>query len=65
MGVEPQGAYNAKELRELKASAERTEDAPLPIKKVHRRGTEPNALKGLFEANIGGDSAVVEYEPDT
>ena len=65
VGVEPQRSYKAKEIRELKASAERSEDAPPLIKKIHRRGTEPNALKGLFEANIGGESAVVEYEPDT
>ncbi len=65
VGIEPDRAYNAREIRELKASAERSEDAPPLIKKVHRRGTEPNALEGLFEANIGGEPTVVEYEPDT
>ena len=65
VGAEPDRAYKAKEIRELKATAERSEDAPPLIKKVHRRGTAPNALEGLFEANIGGEPAVVEYEPDT
>ena len=65
VGAEADRAHNAREIRELKASAERSEDAPPLIKKIHRRGTEPNALKGLFEVNSGGGLAVVEYEPDT
>ena len=65
VGIDADRAHTAKEIRELKATAERSEDAPPLIKKVHRRGTTPNALEGLFEASIGGKSAVVEYEPDT
>ena len=65
VGAESARVYNAREIRELKASAERSADAPPLIKKIHRRGTAPNALKGLFEVNIGGGLAVVEYEPDT
>ena len=65
VGIEPDRAYNARELRELKATAERSEDAPPLIKKIHRRGAEPNAREGMFELNIGGKPAVVEYEPDT
>ena len=65
VGIDADRAHTAKEIRELKATAERSEDAPPLIKKVHRRGTAPNALEGLFEASIGGKPAVVEYEPDT
>ena len=65
VGIDADRAHTAKEIRELKATAERSEDAPPLIKKVHRRGTAPNALEGLFEATVGGKPAVVEYEPDT
>ena len=34
------------------------------IKKVHRKGVAPAPLHGLFQATIGGQPAVVEYEPD-
>jgi type I restriction enzyme M protein len=35
------------------------------IRKVHKRGTEPDPLHGLFEATLHGRTCVVEYEPDT
>ena len=36
------------------------------IKKVHKPGkTQPDPLRGLFEATIDGRPAVVEYEPDS
>ncbi|KAF5049487.1 hypothetical protein DSECCO2_439260 [anaerobic digester metagenome] len=34
------------------------------IRKVHRRGVEPDPLHGLFETTVNGRPAVVEYEPD-
>ena len=44
----------------------RVEDAPRVIKKIHKPGkTKPDPLHGLFEANIGGQTCVVEYEPDS
>jgi len=63
-GIDTERAYSAKEIKALKDSGERSEDAPAVIKKVHKRGTEPDPLRGLFEATIGGRPAVVEYEPD-
>ena len=33
------------------------------IRKIHKRAT-PEPLHGLFERTIGGESVVVEYEPD-
>jgi type I restriction enzyme M protein len=64
-GVDPERAYTPKEIKALRESAERDESAPPLIRKVHKRGTEMNPLHGLFEATIGGKTAVVEYEPDT
>jgi len=57
--------YNAKEIKALKETAERDEAAPPIIKKIHKRGTEPNPLRGLFEVSINGKPAVVEYELDS
>ena len=40
-------------------------DAPRVIKKIHKPGkTQPDPLRGLFEAKVGGKTCVVEYEPD-
>src|SRR5207249_4426162 len=34
------------------------------ICKIHKRGTELDALRGLFEATVDGKRCVVQYEPD-
>ena len=65
VGTESDRVYNAKEIREIKATAERSEDAPPLIKKIHRHGVEPDPIRGLYEATIDGNLVVVEYEPDT
>ncbi len=57
-------AYTPKEIKALRESAERDETAPPVIRKIHKRGTEPDPLHGLFEAMIDGKRCVVEYEPD-
>ena len=64
-GVDPDRAYAAKEVKALKETTERSESAPSVIKKIHKRGVEPNPLVGLFEAIIKGKRCVVEYEPDS
>ena len=64
-GIDPERAYKAKEIKELKADGERSETAPPVIKKVHKRGVEVDPLRGLFPATVAGRPAVVEYEPDT
>jgi type I restriction enzyme M protein len=64
-GIDPDRAYTPKEIKALKESSERDESAPPVIKKIYKRGTEPNQLHGLFEATIGGKPCVVEYEPDS
>ena len=58
-------AYTAKEIKALKETTERDESVPPIIKKIHKRGIEPNPLIGLFEVTISGKRCVVEYEPDT
>ena len=64
-GTDPNRAYAAKEVKALKETAERDESAPPVIKKIHKRGVEPNPLVGLFETIIKGKRCTVEYEPDS
>ena len=64
-GTDPNRAYKPAEIKALKESGERREDAPPVIRKIHKRGREADPLRGLFPASIDGRPAVVEYEPDT
>ena len=64
-GIDPNRAYTPKEIKALKESSERDESAPAVIRKIHKRGTEANPLRGLFGATVDGKPCVVEYEPDT
>ena len=63
-GIDPSRVYKAAEIREMKANGTRSEDAPTVIKRIHRRVTEADPLRGLYSATIGGKDVVVEYEPD-
>ena len=64
-GADPNRAYKAAEIKKLRENGERSETAPAAIRKIHKRGTEADPLRGLFETSIAGKPAVVEYEPDT
>ena len=64
-GIDPERAYKAPEIKELREHSTRSESAPAVIRRIHKQGTEADPLRGLFEATIRGTSAVVEYEPDT
>ena len=64
-GTDPNRAYKTAEIKTLKESAKRSEHAPPIIRKIHKRGTKADPLRGRFAATIGGRLAVVEYEPDT
>jgi len=64
-GADPNRAYKPKEIKDLKENGKRSEDAPPVIRKIHKKGTAPDPLRGLFEAAVNGKPAVVEYEPDT
>ena len=63
-GIDAHHAYKVAEIKALKDSSERGEDAPLVIRRIHKRGTPADPLRGLFEATLNGVPAVVEYEPD-
>lgn len=67
-GIDANRVYSAKEIKALvgakHASPPRSNDAPPVIKKIHKKGTPADPLRGLFEVTIGGKPAVVEYEPD-
>jgi len=64
-GIDPERAYTSKEIKALRETAERAEDAAAVIKKIHKPGTAPDPVRGLFEVTIYGKPRVVEYEPDT
>ncbi|MEF8730109.1 MAG: class I SAM-dependent DNA methyltransferase [Accumulibacter sp.] len=63
-GIDPERAYSPKEIKALKENAERADDAPPVVRKIHRKGTAADPLRGSFEVTIAGKPAVVEYEPD-
>lgn len=63
-GIEPGRLYTPKEIKVLKETHARADDAPAVIKKVHKRGVEADPLHGLFETLVDGKPAVVEYETD-
>ena len=62
--IDPNRAYKAAEIKRLKETGTRSENATPVVRKIHKRGTEPDPLRGLFETSIDGRTAVVEYEPD-
>ena len=64
-GIDSNRVYSPKELKALKETSERDEAAAPVIKKIHKRGTEPDPLHGLFETTIDGKRCVVEYESDS
>jgi len=63
-GIDPERAYSPKEIKALKENTEGADDAPPVIRKIHRKGTAADPLRGWFETTIAGKPAVVEYEPD-
>ena len=58
-GADPNRVYKAAEIRELKETGKRSEEAPPVIRKIHKRGTAAAPLRGLFAATVGGRAAVV------
>ena len=63
--ADPNRAYTAAEIKALKEHGTRNETAQPIIRKIHKRGTEADLLRGLFETTVGSRPTVVEYEPDT
>lgn len=65
-GIDPERAYSPAEIKKLKQTHDRSEDAPPVIRKIHKPGkATPDPMNGLFEVGIGGKTCVVEYEPDS
>ncbi len=64
-GIDPNRAYSAKEIKELKEKHERAEDGIPVIKKIHKSNVTADPMNGLFEAIIAGKSVIVEYEADS
>jgi len=65
VGADPEHVYTAAALKKLKAEGTVAEDAPAILKKLHKKGTAPDPLRGLFEVMIDGKKRVAEFEPDT
>ena len=63
-GADPGRAYGAVEIKALKQNGTRSENAPPVIRRIHKRGTGADPLRGRFETTIDARPAVVEYEPD-
>ncbi len=66
-GIDPERAYSAKEIKELRAEGAEPDESGEPvIRKIHKaRGAEADPLHGCFEREIDGELRVVEYEPDS
>ena len=63
-GIDANRAYSPKEIKMLRETSERADDAPPVIKKIHKKGAEADPLRGLFATMIDGKPFVVEYEAD-
>ncbi|MEI6309098.1 MAG: SAM-dependent DNA methyltransferase, partial [bacterium] len=63
-GIDPERAYSPKEMKAFKETTEQSDNAPPVIKTIHKKGTAPDPLHGLFAVNVDGKPVVVEYEPD-
>src|SRR5664280_1729489 len=63
-GIDPARLYVAKEIKTMKVDGLVDESAPPVIRKIHKRGTEPEPLHGRFAVALYGKPCVVEYEPD-
>ena len=64
-GADPNRAYKAAEIKKLKESGDPSESAPPVVKKIYKRDTEADPLRGRFATTINGKPTVVEHEPDT
>ena len=64
-GADPNRLYRAAEIKKLKETGLRSETAPPVIKKLHKKETQADPLRGLFEITIDGKPTVVGYEPDS
>ena len=64
-GIDHERAYTAKEIKALKDEGECSETGTPVIRRVHKTGTQPDPMRGLFPVTLDAKPTVVEYEPDT
>ena len=64
LGADPERVHKAAEIAALKENGVCSDEGVPIIMKVHKRGVNPDPLRGLFQTTIGGKSAVVEYQHD-
>lgn len=64
-GADPERVYTAAEIRRFKSEGEVDPAAPPVIRKLHRKGTRADPIRGLFPITLKGKQRVVEYMPDT
>ena len=64
-GIDPERAYKAAEIKRLRDKSDPNPEAPPVIRKIHKRGTPPDPLRGRFQRMFSGRPAVVDFEPDT
>ena len=64
-GADPEKVYKPAEIKKLKETGKRSENAPPVVRKVDDDLSQVDPLHGKFEAPIGGVPALVEYEPDS
>lgn len=64
IGADAGRVYKAAEIKGLKETGKRDEEAPRIIKRVLPPNARPDPLRGLFETVIDGSTRVVQYEPD-
>ncbi|MCM8611222.1 MAG: hypothetical protein NFW15_01855 [Candidatus Accumulibacter sp.] len=62
-GIDPKRACTPKEIKALKETAERADDAPTVIRRIHGKSTAADPRRGLFETTISGKPTGVECEP--
>src|SRR5262249_38494220 len=58
-GIEPNRLYSTKEIKDLRENSERADDAPPVIKKIYKKGTAVDLLRGLYEATVDGKRVMV------
>ena len=63
-GIDTSRAYTAQEIRDLKPAGRVSRRGVPVIRRILRKGTEPDPMYGRFPVELDGDAAVVEYEPD-
>ena len=55
-GIDPERAYKASEIKQMREMATTAADAPPVIRKIHRKGVAPDPLRGLFPGAGGGQA---------